>query len=342
MLSRNAIRVVVPLALLIVVGTVPGLNGWMELRQARSQAGPKPEATDATRPAQSADEKAIRAVDDVFISNYNKGDIKALTALFTEDAEVVEASGDRYQGRGMVEQTFADTFAASKGVKIALEIEAIRFLSPDVAKEEGRSLITPAKGAPESRLYTVLFVKREGRWLISSVREEPDPLVRPHDRLKDLEWMVGDWIDEGADSVVRLHCQWSEDENFLFRRFTVKRQGKPVMTVTQRIGWDPVARQVRSWEFDSEGGFGEGKWSRDGERWVVKSTGVQPEGVTASATNVMAQERPDLVRWTSTDRVIGDESVPDDLVYALVRVPPPPKAEAASTTPSPNTTRSPK
>ena len=149
MLSRNAIRRVVPLAVLIVVGAVPGLNGWMGLRQACSQAGPKPEVVDATRPAQSADEKAIRAVDDVFISNYNKGDSKALAALFTEDAEVVEADGDRYQGRGLIEQSFTDTFAASTGVKIAFEIEAIRFLSPDVAKEEGRSLITPAKGAPD-------------------------------------------------------------------------------------------------------------------------------------------------------------------------------------------------
>ena len=137
--------------------------------------------------------------------------------------------------------------------------------------------------------------------------------------------MIGDWIDEGADSVVRLHCQWSEDENFLLRTFTVKRQGKPVMTVTQRIGWDPVARRVRSWEFDSQGGFGQGEWSRDGEKWVVKSTGVRPEGTTASATNVMIRERPDLVSWVSTDRVIGDQSVPDSEAYVLVRVPPPPK-----------------
>jgi uncharacterized protein (TIGR02246 family) len=341
MVSRRAFRLGLPLAIVIVVGAWPGLNRWMGLRQAHSQAGPKAESTDATRPAQSADEKAIRAVDDVFISNYNKGDSKALAALFTDDAEVVEPNGDRYQGRAPIEQSFADTFAAQKGIKLAFEIEGIRLLSPDVAKEDGRSLITPATGAPESRVYTVLFVKRDGHWLISSVREEGDPFVRPHDRLKDLEWMVGDWIDEGADSVVRLHCQWSEDENFLFRTFTVKAQGKPVMTVTQRIGWDPVSRQVRSWEFDSEGGFGEGKWSRDGDRWVVKSTGVRPEGTTASATNVMFRERPDLVKWSSTDRVIGDESVPDDLAYVLVRVPPPPRA-GATTPASPNTIRRPR
>ena len=63
--------------------------------------------------------------------------------------------------------------------------------------------------------------------------------------------MLGDWIDEGPDSVVRINCRWSEDGNFLIRTFNVKHQGKDVMTVTQRIGWDPAARQIRSWEFDS-------------------------------------------------------------------------------------------
>jgi uncharacterized protein (TIGR02246 family) len=325
MLSRNAIRLAVPLGILILVGAIPGLSEWMGLRPAISQAVPKGQVVEASRPALSADEQAIRAVDDVFISNYNRGDSKALTAMFTQDAEIVEADGFRYQGWGSIEQSYTDTFALKKGVKIALEIDTIRLLSPDVAKEEGRSIVTPEKGAPLSRLYTVLFVKRDGHWLISSVREETDPLARPHDRLKELDWMIGDWIDEGADSVVRLHCQCSEDENFLFRKFTVKRQGKPVMTVTQRIGWDPLARRVRSWEFDSQGGFGQGKWSRAGERWVVKSTGVRPDGTTASATNVMIHERPELVRWVSTDRVIGDQSVPDSEAYVLVRVPPPPK-----------------
>ena len=66
----------------------------------------------------------------------------------------------------------------------------------------------------------------------------------------------------------------------LQRQFTVKHQGKDVMTVNQRIGWDPAAKQIRSWEFDSEGGFGEGKWGGDGDRWVIKHTAIRPEGTS--------------------------------------------------------------
>ena len=40
--------------------------------------------------------------------------------------------------------------------------------------------------------------------------------------------MLGEWVDEGPDSHVRVSCRWSEDGNFLIRIFTVKVQGKPV------------------------------------------------------------------------------------------------------------------
>ncbi len=361
MSSRTAFSVVVPLTFAMVVGTVPGQTEWTGLCQARAQvaaeskppAGEKPVPPDrakidpakASRAGESADLKAIRALDEAFVSDYNKGDVKALSAMFAEDAEVFEAEGERYQGRALIEQAFAATFAVDKGARIAIEIGAIRFLSADVAKEEGRSVVTPAKGPPVSRFYTMLCVKRDGRWFITSVREESDPLVRPHDRLRELDWMIGEWVDEATDSEVRVHCAWSEDKNFLLRSFTVKQQGKPVMTVSQRIGWDPLAHQVRSWEFDSEGGFGEGRWSRDGERWVVKHTGVRPEGTTASATNVMSRERPDLIRWASTDRVLGAESIPDQDSYVLVRVPPQPRQKTngqAPSSPAPSTTRNPR
>ena len=145
------------LALVIPGGAIPVLSEGTGRGLARPQAigaavpqgerpPPKPAVTRADagstdRKSPSEDEKAIGAVDESFARDYNKGDSKALAAAFTEDAEVVEAEGDRYQGRDLIQQRFAETFAASPGVKIAIEIGSIRFLSPDVAKEEGHTII---------------------------------------------------------------------------------------------------------------------------------------------------------------------------------------------------------
>jgi uncharacterized protein (TIGR02246 family) len=350
MAPRLVHRAIVPAAVAALLGILPLPAEWIGPRPARSQPSQPPASPSAraepavpgpTIPAEV--ERAIRAVDDAFVGAYNRGESKALAALFTDDAEAVEADGERYQGREPIERRFAGTFAASPGAKIAIEVGSIRLLSPDVAKEEGQTVITPPTEARQVRPYTVLFVQRDGRWLISSVREEADPLIGPHDRLRDLDWLIGDWVDEAPDSQVKIHCQWSEDGNFLVRSFTVKHQGKPVMTVTQRIGWDPLARRIRSWEFDSEGGFGEGTWSREGDRWVIKHSGVRAEGVAASSTNVMVRERSDLVKWSSSDRVLGEESLPGADSYVFVRVPPAPRTpKTGQSLPpaAPNTPRS--
>jgi uncharacterized protein (TIGR02246 family) len=343
------IRVGAALGLLLAAGAFARSSGSMGVPPTRAGLNAIPESSEqqqqpssaATGPAtaaaksapQSLAEREIRAFDDLYVRDFNGGNAKALVARFTEDAEVIEEDGLRYQGRELIEERLAETFAASPGAKLAIEVDAIRLLSPDAAKEEGRTIVTPAAGAPVShRRYTVLLVKRDGSWLLSSVREEPDPMVRPHDRLQVLTWMLGDWIDEGPDALVRVNCRWSDDGNFLMRTFTVKHQGKDVMTVTQRIGWDPAAKQIRSWEFDSEGGFGEGKWGGDGDRWVIKHTAVRPEGTTVSATNTMVRERPDLVRWSSTDRYLGHEPIPDEPGYAFTRVPAPPPGHSATPT----------
>jgi uncharacterized protein (TIGR02246 family) len=344
MFTRTRNKAGAALGLLMAVGGVAGWSGAIigstersaeialqEAAPARAAESGRAKTVDSLPHSQA--DKEIRAFEFAYIKDYDDASSKALSARFTEDAEVIEADGSRFQGRALIEERLGETFAANKGAKMAIEIDAIRILSPDVAKEEGRTIITSAKGEPLThRRYTALLVKQSGRWLISSVREEPDDFVSPHERLKVLGWMVGDWIDEGSDSVVRMGCRWSEDGNFLMRLFKVKHQGKDVMTVTQRIGWDSAARQIRSWEFDSEGGFGEGKWGGEGDRWVIKHTATRPEGTTITATNTMVKERPDLVRWTSTDRFEGNDPIPDEEAFAFVRVPPAPPAQAEAPT----------
>lgn len=299
--------------------------------------GPKPaqSGSEADAKVESADARAIRASAEAFTRAYNAGDAHALAEQFSKNADVIDGDGDRIQGREAIEQSLAATFKEEPGDKITLTIESLRFLSPDVALEEGRNTVTPTVGAPVSRRHIVIHVKQDGRWYMDSIREEKEPLISPHDRLKDLEWMLGEWTDEGDDSIVRTDCHWSKDGNFLIRDITVQVQGTTATSITQRIGWDPLTQRFKSWEFDSEGGHSEGLWARAGEKgWVVKHAGVLPDGRTSSATRVLELETPSRVRWASIDRVVGGEAIPEEMSFVMVKTPPAPGTQAAEKTKS--------
>jgi uncharacterized protein (TIGR02246 family) len=273
------------------------------------------------------DEAAIRETVARFTKAFNLGDANGVAASFTADAEMIDEHGDRIQGHDAIQAAFKELFIDQPNAKIDLTLDAIRFLGPDAAKEEGRSRLTTTPNQPPiNRRYTVLYVKQGGAWLHSSVREELDSTRTPHDRLEELAWMTGDWIDESADSSVTVHCRWSDDTNFLIRDFAIHVQGARVQTVSERIGWDPLTRQIKSWVFDSEGGHGEGLWSRSGDRWLIKATGVLPDGRLATATHILSKEKPNMARWASTDRTLGGQIVPDLEEYILVRRPPSPSS----------------
>jgi hypothetical protein len=138
--------------------------------------------------------------------------------------------------------------------------------------------------------------------------------------------MVGDWVEESAEGVVLTSCRWDPGKNFLLEEFTIRAVGKPVLSGTHRIGWDAGRKQVRSWVFDSEGGFGEAAWSRGGEgRWVVRAHGTRRDGRTAEATRVLTRLDDHRMRWESVDRTLGGEAVPD-VAFIMVRKPPAPSA----------------
>jgi len=293
----------------------------------KAEAG-RPSPPGAPLTDRPEDEKAIRSVAETFARAYNAGDSKAVAALYTEDAESIDEHGDRIQGRPMIQDLYSSIFQERPGATIRVSIDTLRFLGPDVAKEEGQTRVKPRGNEPETlRRYTVLYVKQGGQWLHSSVREEHETGLLHHERLKDLEWLVGEWLDQSSDSTVHLTCRWSEDKNFLLRDFTIHVQGQPVMTVSQRIGWDPLTKQVKSWVFDSEGGYGDALWARNGDRWVIKSSGVLPDGRIATATNVLARVGPNTARWTSTERTLGAEGLAEPAEYIMVRKPPHPQSK---------------
>ena len=83
--------------------------------------------------------------------------------------------------------------------------------------------------------------------------------VAQNSPLEALNWMVGTWVDEGEDSTIITDCSWTKNRKFLKRSFKVKIDEEVTLEGDQFVGWDPIAGQIRSWTFDSEGGIGEGR-----------------------------------------------------------------------------------
>jgi hypothetical protein len=71
--------------------------------------------------------------------------------------------------------------------------------------------------------------------------------------------------------------------------------------------------------FDSDGGFGEGVWTRRGDRWEVKLRQVLADGRTASSTNIYAPRDEDSFTWQSINREIDGERLPDVAPVTVVR-----------------------
>jgi uncharacterized protein (TIGR02246 family) len=272
----------------------------------------------------AGDEAAIRANIAKFVKAFNAQDAKAVAALFTSDGQIMDKDGNTSNGRAAIEKTFKELFEAAPQKEIEVFVESIRFIGSDLAVEVGTTKETPQPGeAPDNDRYTVLHVKRDGKWLMAFARDEEGDPPTNHEQLQALSWLVGDWVDDGGNSVVRSSCRWSDDGNFLLQDFKLELNGKNAMNVSQRIGWDPLAKSVHSWVFDSEGGYGESVWSRDGDSWIIKATGVRPDGKTASATNVFVPAGKDAYVWRTTDRIVGGELQPS-LEVKVIRQPPQP------------------
>jgi uncharacterized protein (TIGR02246 family) len=273
--------------------------------------------TDADR--EQLEQSAVK-----FVESFNARKLDDLAALFAKDAEVLRLDEDPIEGAEKIRKTFELGFAARPKAKVSLSMDSLRFISPTVAFENGTTVTYSDGETPTSQSrYTVIHVKQDGRWRMKLVREEEEQPLSPYARLQELEWLLGDWVDEGPDAVIVTSCKWDENKSFLLRDFEVKTRGDVTLKGQQRIGWDAASRQVRSWMFDNTGGFGDGTWTQVDDRWVIKSTGVRPDGQTASATQILTSLGPGRMEWKTEGRLIGAEPLPPLTVVLVRRAPAP-------------------
>ena len=229
-------------------------------------------------------------------------------------------TGSQVEGRDAIAKEFEAILAELTETKLAVDVESIRFISPGVAVENGVAKLISADDEPQETSYTAIHVKRDGEWLLDRVTEEDVPVILLHyEQLKDLEWMIGAWVDGDDQDRIETTCQWTRNKNFITRSFTVSIQDRIDMAGMQLIGWDPEAKQIRSWVFDSDGGFAEGRWTKKGNRWSITTTGTLPGGGKASSVNIITVVDENQFKWQSVNRTAGRELLPNIDEVVVVR-----------------------
>jgi hypothetical protein len=70
--------------------------------------------------------------------------------------------------------------------------------------------------------------------------------------------------------------------------------------------------------FDSDGGFGEGLWTRKGNAWHIQATGTLPDGSKSSSVNIITRLDDNTFTWQSINRQAAGELLPnvDEVVVA--------------------------
>jgi uncharacterized protein (TIGR02246 family) len=306
-MSRNTRLWTASVAVLAVAVTA----GWLYRSAAQDKAPAGKE--------DSAEMAAVKKTAEEFMRAFNKGDAKAVAAFWTKDGEFVGADGEPVRGREAIEKSYAEFFKEHPKASVEVNVESVKVLGRYTALEEGTLKLTlPGEKEPGVSRYSVLHVKEEDGWRMASVREWlPDPaeLVT----LKDVEWLIGEWVGKSNEAEVRTTYAWDEDKAFLRCRYTVKTGDKVVASGTQMIGKDPSGG-LRSWLFDSSGTTGDSWWARDEGRWVIEAVGTLPDGSEVTAVNVLIPLGKDAFTWQSVERTVAGTPVAGTKPLKVTRV----------------------
>lgn len=291
---------------LLCVGMMVLFAGAVAARAQAPAAGPQGEIT-----------KKAQA----FVEAFAKGDANAVAAFWTPDGDYIDLDGHALMGRKAIADHFADFFASNKGLKLRIDVQSMRFPTPDTAIETGTSSVIPADGGPVSRAcYTNFLVKKDGEWQLASVRDSDYVPPSQYEHLRPIEWLIGEWVEDTKESHVgRILFEWTPGQNYIVGSRAVGVGDLLLDNGSERIAWDPAAKSFRSWNFNADGSFSQGSWKSDGDKWVITTSAVLPSGAIATATSILTRVDADNLTLQTKIQKPGDKTPVDMPVVKMKR-----------------------
>lgn len=271
-----------------------------------------------------ADESAIHSKIEAIAECFGKADAKSLSMFWTPDGSLIDDSGCMLVGRTALQKNFATIFAEPDHPQIQISIETLQMPAANVATVAGTVKRKEANGqlVPLSR-YSMTLLRQTGDWFISSatdtaiITDNSQDLPNP---LTELEWLIGEWRSEHDGASVTMKADWAPRKSFINCKYEIKSPNLPVRTETHVIGWDARHAQPIDWNFDSDGGFGQGEWTRRGNQWCIDSTGFSRDGSVTTATYIYEFSDKNSFSWSSTNRQINGFPVADTIPLTVKRL----------------------
>ncbi len=254
----------------------------------------------------------IRETAAEFLKAFNEHRPAQLAKMWTEEGEYTNESGQRFVGREQIADEYSSFFKAMPTVKMNVSIESIRLLSPTTAIEEGTATLEPMPpGTPAASRYTAIHVLDDGKWRMASVRDARVELPSAFQQLSGLGWLVGRWKAEHEGVTVRVVGSWIAKRSYIQRRFESSKNGQPVSSSVEVIGWDAIQGQLTSWTFESGGGRSVGVWTPTEEGWLVREVGASSDGLPTSGVAWWMPLPDRAIGWSAALRTINGVALAD-------------------------------
>lgn len=254
----------------------------------------------------------------LYMEAFNDHDAEKLASLWAEDALYVNLSThDVLQGRDEITEYFKQQFSDQKDENLKISIDRIK-IEDNKITEQGKAIVSTT-GEPEKQsIFHAELVNIDGIWLLQKV-DEVDVMVPSshYEQLKEIEWLVGNWRGRNDEYDLSLSIEWEDNKNFLKQEFTIQILNHKDLWGEQIIGWDPNAKAIRSWVFDSDGGFGKGTWTNEGTNWYLSMVFILPDGRKSSATYIYTKESDKSFSLSAVDRDVDGKLLPNTKPFKL-------------------------